>query len=183
MIEPRKAAEPDYGGVAKALHWLIVALLAAQYIIGWTMPGIRRGVQPEGLVSLHLSLGVLVLLIAVLRLIWRLGHPVPPIRDNVPPWQQAAAKVVHILLYLLLFVLPLTGWMNASSRGWNIDLFGVVTLPQILPTGSPLLRSIGELHTPLSYGLLILVGLHLLAALYHHFWLRDRVLVRMLPFG
>ena len=183
MLEKRTAVEPEYGGVAKALHWLTVALLIVQFLVGWTMPGIRRGMQPEGLVSLHLSVGVLILLVVVLRLIWRLGHPVPLVADNIPLWQRYAAQATHALLYLMLFILPLTGWVNASSRAWTINLFGLVTLPQILPADSALLRQIGQIHILLTYALLALIGLHVVAALYHHFWLRDRVLRRMLPFG
>lgn len=181
MLEKRTAREPGYGGVAKALHWLILALLAMQFVIAWTMPAVRRGTQPETLINLHLSMGMLILAIVILRLLWRAGHPVPLDSDAIPLWQHRAAEATHALLYLLLLVLPLMGWVNAASRGWGIDLFGLVTLPPILPTASPLLRQFGQLHTITSYVLLGLVGLHVAAALYHHLWLRDRTLSRMLP--
>lgn len=181
MVRQRTAEPPWYGGVAKALHWLIVAILIAQFAVAWTMPDIHRGTQPGTLINLHLSIGSAIWILGVLRLLWRLRYPVPLIGDNVSLWQQRAAETTHALLYLLLFFLPLMGWANASSRGWAVDVFGVIALPNILPAGSSLGQELGDVHVFASYALLALVGLHVAAALYHHFWLRDRVLARMLP--
>jgi cytochrome b561 len=180
MRDKTTAGEPEYGGIAKALHWLTVTLLLAQFLVAWTMPEIHRGTQPERLIKLHLSFGVIILVVVSLRLLWRFGHPVPLIGDNVPLWQYRGAQATHALFYLLLLGLPLMGWANASARGWTIDLFGLATLPRLLPTDSPLGRALGDIHILTSYALLALVGLHLAAALYHRFWLRDRVLSRML---
>lgn len=183
MLERRIPREADYGSMAKMLHWLILGLLVAQYGVAWTMPEIHRGTQPDELISLHLSIGILILCLIVLRTIWRFSHPLPLIADNVPDWQRLAAQIVHGILYLLLVAMPLMGWANASARGWRMVFFGFVPLPPILPTGSPLGRELGDLHVLASYALLAFVGLHTAAALYHHFWLRDRVLLRMLPGG
>jgi cytochrome b561 len=183
MMSHRESIGLGYGAVAKSLHWLIVLLLVAQFAIAWTMPEIHRGVQPEGLIGFHLSFGTAILAIALVRVLWRLGNPVPLISDNVPRWQYRSAQATHVLLYLLIFVLPLLGWANASYRGWAIDVFGMVKLPPILPEGSVLGRECGDLHIWTSYVLLGVVGLHLAAALYHRLWLRDRVLSRMLPGG
>jgi cytochrome b561 len=172
-----------YGGVAKGLHWLILLLLVVQFGVAWTMPEIHRGTQPEALISLHLTIGMVILTVAALRLLWRVAFPVPLITANVPLWQHRAAQAAHALLYLLLFLLPLMGWANASYRGWKADLVGGITLPPILATGSALGRELGDIHVLTSYVLLGLVGLHAAAALYHHFVLGDRVLVRMLPRG
>lgn len=180
MVEQRTARDPGYGAVAKALHWLILALLIAQYIVAWTMPDIHRGTQPETLINLHMSIGVTVLGLAVLRLIWRVIYPVPLISDNVPLWQQWAARTTHGLLYLILFAMPILGWLAASGRGWVIDLWGA-SVPPLIGPSPQLAGTIGDYHTYISYVLLGLVGLHVLAALYHHFWMRDRVLIRMLP--
>lgn len=169
-----------YGRAHKSLHWLTVALLAVQFAIAWSMPAIHRDTKPEGLISLHLTAGAVILVVMVLRLLWRFGHPVPLIRDQTPLWQQRTAQVTHALLYLLLLLLPVMGWGNASYRGWTIDLFGLVRLPLILPTGSPLGHQLGDVHTVVSYVLLGLIGLHIAAVLYHQFWLRDRIMSRML---
>lgn len=184
MPHGREAAEPGYGGVAMALHWLIVGLLVTQFAIAWTMPAIRRGVEPEGLIDLHLSFGIAIMLLAALRLLWRQTHPVPLIADNVPRWQNEAARSTHAALYLLLFLVPILGWANASARGWKITVFGLFRMPHIWPAGSAFGRGeLGDIHVWGTYALLGLVGLHVLAALYHHLWLRDRVLSRMLPYG
>ncbi|HEV2303274.1 MAG TPA: cytochrome b/b6 domain-containing protein [Stellaceae bacterium] len=184
MLQRRVAREPGYGGVAKGLHWLIVGLLVAQFAVAWTMPAIRRGTQPEGLVGLHLSFGIAIMLLAALRLLWRLYRPVPLLADGVPWWQHRAAQLSHAALYALLFLLPILGWANASARGWKIAVFGLFDMPHIWPAGSAFGRAeLGGIHVWGTYALLGLVGLHVLAALYHHLWLRDRVLSRMLPYG
>lgn len=181
MLKQSTAQPPEYGAVAKGLHWLVALLLAAQFVIALTMPDIHRDTQPVGLIAWHLQLGLVVLLLAVLRLLWRAGHPVPLIRDRVPPWQYRSAQATHVALYVLVPILPVLGWANASSHGWTIDLFGVLQLPQLVPDKSPLGHQLGDVHTLLAYGLLGLIGLHVAAALYHHFWLHDRVLERIRP--
>jgi cytochrome b561 len=169
-----------YGGVAKAFHWLIVVLLVAQFIVAWTMPEIHRGTKPDTLILLHLSLGGLILLSAILRLAWRISHPVEALVDPAHPWEARVAQATHVLLYLLLLVMPVLGWANASARGWSVDLFGVVTLPELLPEGDAFGRQLGDVHVLAAYALLALVGLHAAAALFHHFVRKDQVLSRML---
>jgi cytochrome b561 len=181
MIEKRTAGAPGYGGIAKTLHWLIVALIIVQFGIAWIMPGTRPDSQPETLTNLHLSIGVTIITIALLRVLWRLAHPVPLIADNVPAWQNWIARATHVLLYVLLFLVPMLGWADASSRGWGIGLFGLGTIPPLLPVDGSWTDLFGNLHSFFAYSLLAVAGLHLAAALYHHFWLRDRVLTRMLP--
>ncbi|HVV79187.1 MAG TPA: cytochrome b [Pseudolabrys sp.] len=172
-----------YTGTAKALHWLIVALLIGQFIVAWTMPEIRRDTRPDTLINLHFSIGVIVLAVAILRLLWRFTHPEPPPEDGIPPWQTTSARIVHWLLYLLLFVIPVLGWLNASWRGFPIIMFGL-ELPKLLPTRASGWAWTGDVHSVLAnYALLILVGLHVLAALYHWLIRRDGVLQRMLPGG
>ena len=170
-----------YTGTAKALHWTIVALLIVQFIAAWTMPDIKRDTKPDTLINLHISVGVLILFVAVLRLTWRAGHPEPPPEDGLPPWQVQSARAVHWLLYTLLFVLPVLGWLNASWRGFPVIMFGL-ELPKLLATRAPGGGWTGDGHALLAtYGLLTLVGLHVAAALYHYFIRPDGVLQRMLP--
>ena len=170
-----------YGPMAKTLHWLVFALLAAQFAIAWAMPNIGRNAKAEGLIDLHLSVGTLILLVVVARAAWRLARPVPAISDGTPEWQQRAAAATHVLLYVLLVAVPVLGWANASSRGFPVTLFGLVTLPALLPKGSAFGHWCGDIHTVASYVLLGVVGLHVAAALYHRVVLRDDVLARILP--
>ncbi len=170
-----------YTGTAKSLHWLIVALLIAQFVVAWTMPEIRRDTKPETLINLHISVGVLILVVAVIRLAWRAAQGEPPPQDGLPPWQVLSARVVHWLLYALLFVLPVLGWINASWRGFPVIMFGL-ELPKLVATRAAGWRWTGDVHSLLAnYLLLALVALHVAAGLYHYFIRRDRVLQRMLP--
>jgi len=174
-------ANAHYTGTAKFLHWLIVALLTVQFIVAWTMPHIGRNTPVTTLISLHFTIGVVVLAVAVVRLLWRVTHGEPAPEDGLPPWQTASARVVHWLLYLLLFVVPILGWINASWRGMPVALFGI-ELPKLIATRAPGWQWTGDLHGLLAnYVMLALVGLHVLAALYHRFIRRDGVLQRMLP--
>jgi cytochrome b561 len=102
-----------YTSSAKFLHWLIVILLIVQFIIAWTMPHIGRNTPMSTLISLHFTVGIVILAVAILRLGWRViqGEPTP--LDGVPPWQRQSARVIHWLLYLLLLVVPVLGWINA----------------------------------------------------------------------
>jgi len=170
-----------YGAVAKGLHWLVVALLVAQFALAWTMPDIQRGTKPEGLIAWHLAVGTTILAIAVIRIAWGLTYPIPLLTEGVPPWQRLAARATHVLLNLLLIALPLMGWANASARGWSVRLFGVMPLPALTAVDSPLGRAMGDIHVTTTWILLGVAGLHVAAALYHHFLRRDGVLRRMLP--
>jgi cytochrome b561 len=170
-----------YTFTAKFLHWLIVALLVAQFIVAWTMPHIGRNTPVTTLISLHFSFGIVILAVAIVRLLWRAiqGEPAP--LDGLPPWQVQSARVIHWLLYLLLLVVPVLGWINASWRGMPVVLFGL-ELPKLIGTRAPGWRWTGDVHNLLAnYMMLTLVGLHILAGLYHYFIRRDYVLQRMLP--
>jgi cytochrome b561 len=170
-----------YTGTAKTLHWLILVLLIAQFIFAWTMPAIRRDTPVTTLISLHFTFGIIILAVAIVRLGWRLTHGEPDPEDGLPPWQKYSARVVHWLLYLLLLAVPVLGWINASYRGMPIIMFGL-ELPKLVAARSPGWGWSGDVHVLLAeYGMLTLVGLHVLAALYHYFVRRDGVMQRMLP--
>jgi cytochrome b561 len=168
-----------YGVTTKVFHWLIVVLLVVQVPLGWLMPGVRRGVTPGLAMSLHVSIGMLVLLLIVLRFLWRLTHPLA-LESHLPPWQRLSSELVHWLLYLAVFLMTLTGWFYASVRGWTIWLFGIAPLPRLVEQGSALGRSIGQWHQTIVWILLGLVAVHVLAALVHLFVYKDRVVYRML---
>jgi cytochrome b561 len=173
-----------YTGTAKALHWLILALLIAQFMFAWTMPHIGRNTPVTTLIGLHFSFGVVILAVAVIRLLWRLTHGEPEPEDGLPPWQVASARLIHWLLYILLFVVPVLGWINASWRGMPVSVFGLFEMPKLIATRAAGWGWTGDVHGLLAdYAMLGLVGLHVAAALYHYFVRRDRVLQRMLPEG
>lgn len=167
-----------YGIVARALHWLVVILVVAQFIIGWTMPDVHKDTRPVGLIGWHLGVGTLLITVMVVRIVWRLTHRPTP--EPVLPIFSAASAVTHFLLYTALVVVPLLGWINASSRGWDVRLMGIVPYPGLSATGSSFGHSMGDVHGILAWVLFALICLHVAAALFHHFVLRDDVLHRML---
>jgi cytochrome b561 len=172
-----------YTGTAKALHWTIVVLLIAQFIFAWTMPHIGRDTPVSTIISLHFTFGVIILTVAIVRLMWRATHGEPAPLDGIPPWQVQSARILHWLLYVLLFVIPILGLLNANWRGMPIVMFGL-ELPTVLAKRAPGWGWTGDVHGLLAnYALLALVGLHVAAALYHYFVRRDGVLQRMLPGG
>ena len=175
------AKSSSYTGTAKLLHWTIVVLLIVQFIIAWTMPDIQRDTKPERLISLHFTFGIMILLVAIVAGLAAVhGEPKP--HDGMPPWQTTSARVVHWLLYALLFVLPILGWLNASWRGFPVSMFGSFNMPKLIATRAPGWGWTGDVHVLLAnYGMLTLVGLHVRLALYHYFMRRDGVLQRMLP--
>ncbi len=179
MTEPIELK--NYDSVAKLLHWSIVLLLAVQYAVAWTMPEIHRDMRAEGLISLHLSIGTVILLIMLLRLAWRLFHPIPLATEGFPVWQVRGAYIAHLSLYGLLIAMPALGWANANARGWDVTLFGVFGLPRLVEAHSSIGHLAGDIHTVLAYAALGIIGLHIAGALYHHFRLGDGTLARMLP--
>ncbi len=183
MIEERNATQPGYGAVAKWLHWLIFLLLIVQFCSAWIMPHIGRNTAPTASINIHFTFGTIILVLILFRLVWRVGHRVPLLNDGVPRWQNILARATQDLLYLLLIILPFMGWVNASAHNLSINFFNAFELPRFPGPQSWAVHEFGELHTKAAYTILVLIGLHVLAALYHHFWMRDRVLTRMLPGG
>lgn len=182
VVEVQAANAPvSYDPVAKTLHWLTALLVVAQFIVAWTMPAIHRGVKPVGLIQWHLVIGSSLLIVVVLRLVWRLTHRPPPAAAGLPRWQRQTAAITHWALYVLLLAVPLTGWAAASVRPWVVRAFGVLSLPQILPPGARIGFEIGDYHGGILVWTLFSVAvLHVLSALHHRFTLRDKVLSRML---
>lgn len=173
------AAEAPYSPIAKLFHWLVVALVVIQFTIAWTMPDIHRGTPPVGLIGWHLSVGASILAIAVMRLSWRFSHPAPAPPDDLPTVVALLSRGTHFALYALMIILPIMGWANASARGWAVRIFGVIPLPQIVQTASPLGRRMGNIHATTAIIFVALIVLHVSGALYHALILRDRVLRRM----
>ena len=170
-----------YGATAKSLHWLVFALVAAQFVVAFSMPNIGRDTVPATLINLHMSIGATILVVIVVRWMWRIGHPVPVAAGDLPAWERRVARTTHGLLYVLLAVDPLLGWANASARDWKITLFGVVPLPHIVAPQARAGQIAGDVHVIIAWVLLALIGMHVTGALYHYFIRRDRILQRMLP--
>ncbi|MBX7199237.1 MAG: cytochrome b [Rhodospirillaceae bacterium] len=172
--------DTSYGLPAQALHWLMAVLLAAQYAVGELMPHISGRTPNQGLVAWHIVLGGVILGALLVQAVWRVTHPVRQL-DTLPAWQQKLARAAHAGLYALTAAITLLGWAAASFRGWDVPLFGLLALPALAAKGTPWAHTAGDVHVVLVYVLAGVIALHVAAALYHHFGLRDRVLTRMLP--
>jgi cytochrome b561 len=170
----------SYNNTARSLHWLILVLLVVQFAVAWTMQDIHRDTKPVGLIAWHLSIGVIILLVMLVRLGWR-SVTVPPPPAHLPPFLRLLSRMTHFLLYAILIVLPLLGWINANARGWTVWFLGVIPLPALLVPESSWGTEMGDVHQIVAYLLLGAAALHVLGALYHQFFLRDATLRRMLP--
>ena len=174
--------KPDrYGGVAQALHWIVAILVLVAFIYG---PGgsEERVYSParDADRQLHETLGLLVFSVTILRVIWRMLSDRPdPLM--VPRWMGIASSLVQGALYGLLFAVPLTAVAGAWLEGHSLTLLGNVPIPPLLPESHELGERVAEFHTWLGDAIMWLAGLHALAAIYHHFVLRDGVLLSMLP--
>jgi cytochrome b561 len=170
----------QYGITAKIFHWLIVALLMVQYPIGWLMPDLHRNVQPGAPMTFHMSFGITILALIMLRFLWRLTHPVAP-ESSLPPWQRLSSEAVHWLLYALVLATTISGWLFASFRGWSVSVFYLFPLPMLASDNTEAGEAIDGLHQAMEWALLVVIGLHVAAALAHLFIYRDRVMQRILP--
>ena len=173
-------ARLEYGTTAKVLHWLVAALVVVQYLIGWLMPDIHGGMKPGDAMTLHISIGFTILVLVVLRLGWRLAHPVAP-ESSLPPWQRLSAEAMHWLLYVLMLATTTTGWLFASFRGWSISFFYLAPMPMLASGNAETVKIIDGLHQAMEWALLVVIGIHVAVALAHIFIYRDRIMQRMLP--
>lgn len=171
-----------YSKTAILLHWLIALLIVAAFALGWTMISIP-GITPTKLqyFSWHKWIGVTVLGLAAVRLLWRLMRRPPAYPDAMPPWQKTAASLLHGLLYVLMFAVPLSGYFYSLAAGVPIVYLGVVPLPVLIDPNPELKIVLKQAHLLLTKVLLAIVCVHVAAALKHHFIDRDGVLKRMLP--
>jgi cytochrome b561 len=175
------AAAARYGGVAQALHWLVAALVLSQFGLGWTMSDLPLSQLKFDLYQLHKSLGLTIFALVVVRLAWRLRHPPPPLPASLPAWERAAARINHGLFYALLLVQPLIGLLQSNAANFPVVVWGVLPLPALIGSDEALGETLVEVHQTVAAVLLVLIALHVAAALRHHFLLKDDVLRRMLP--
>jgi len=189
-------ASHRYTIVAILLHWLMALLIVWQIWVGIWMSGAIEDPATQAAAydafQFHKSLGLTLLVLAVLRLLWRLTHRFPPLPAHLPAWQQVAARLSHILLYAFIVLIPLTGWLYVST-GWNSAMgmafqvptiwFGLFEWPHIPGIeGSSALADVAiEMHQVMAFALIGLLVVHVAAALKHHFGDRDYVLWSMLP--
>jgi cytochrome b561 len=167
-----------YDGVFRTLHWVILVLVLLQYGSKLLPPGTLSFSEAQ-LNAWHLAIGPTILLLMLVRLVWRLTHPVPPPPADLPPLLQAVSRLTHWGFYALLIVLPLLGWVSANAYGARPTLLGVVPLPSLAGQDKAYGEAIGRLHGLFAWALLALLAAHVAGALYHAVVKRDGVVRRM----
>jgi cytochrome b561 len=171
----------SWGALAKLLHWTVAALVFAQIALGWAAASWRLSPTKLDLFVWHKSTGMLVLALMVVRVAWRLANPTPVLPARMPRWERRAARASHALLYLLGFLLPLTGWVVGSAAGIPFRMFRLFPVPALLAPDKAIADAVAGLHLTLSIVLSLLLVAHVGAALRHHYLHRSDVLARMLP--
>jgi cytochrome b561 len=178
---PFRNTHDRFGVVAKTFHWLTLLLLVGSFTLAISMVDLPLSPRKLELYSWHKWCGVTIFLLVILRLAWRLGNPVPALPAGTPAWQQRLARLSHAGLYTLLLVMPVTGWIMSSALNLPVVYLGLVHIPSPFGVDRALGEAMKSVHQMLAMALLVLIAVHVAAALYHHFILRDDVLRRMLP--
>src|SRR6202453_5384934 len=178
---PNQSPPNRYSAVAQGFHWLIAALIVVQFTLAWSADDLPLGARKLALLARHKSFGMTILMLAVLRLLWRLRNPPPSLPSGMTPMERSLARATHIAFYVLLFAMPLTGWLMSSAKNYSGSWFGVFPRPNLIAKNETAFNLLRSTHHLLSYALFAIAVLHVLAALKHHFWDKDPVLLRMLP--
>jgi cytochrome b561 len=169
-----------WGSLARFFHWCVALLVLVQVALGLTAAGWRLSPLKLDLFVWHKSLGFLILLLVVLRLLWRLANPTPVLPEGLSGIERMAARASHGLFYVLLIALPINGWVINSAANVPFSIFWLIPLPSIVAPDRVLAGNAENAHFVLFSVLTLLVMVHAGAALRHHFVKRDSVLRRML---
>ena len=175
-------SQDSYGFIPQALHWAVVVLVILAWALGTFDDVFPKGPARAAALFVHISAGLAVIAFVAVRLLWRIGDPPPrPEKTPLGTWMDRAGQLAHYVLYALLIAVPVAGAVVQFARGDALPLFGLSDIPSPWLANRAFARSAKEVHEVLANALVILAGLHAAAALVHHWILRDRTLVRMLP--
>jgi cytochrome b561 len=158
-------------------------LIITQVVLALVAEDLPLGMKKLAVLARHKSVGITILMLAVVRLGWRLSHRESPVLPpTLKPYERVLAHFTHVGLYVLLFAMPITGWIMSSARNFPVSWFNVFQLPDLVAPNKALYDAMVTTHGALALALGIIVALHVLGALKHHFVMKDDVLRRMLPF-
>lgn len=178
-----KVANTDtsWGALAKFFHWLIAMLIFTQFALGWTAVSWRVSPTKLNLFVWHKSTGMLILVLVLLRLLWRLLNRTPALPADTPAWERTVAHASHALLYVLMIAMPLVGWVINSAAAIPFSIFWQIPLPALVAPDKHTAELAALVHLSLFVMLATLLVLHIGAALRHHFVKKNNLLIRMLP--
>jgi cytochrome b561 len=171
-----------YTGVSITLHWLIATVILGTFLLAHYMTDLQLSPVKLKLYSYHKWIGVTIFMLVLIRLGWRFGHRPPPPPPSMPAWQHSAATIAHFFLYALTLAIPISGWLMSSASGFQVVYLGLLRLPDLLTKDKGMAEQLKQLHEALNWLMVLVVALHVVAALKHHLVDRDDVLRRMLPF-
>jgi len=168
----------SYGFVSKNFHWIMAVIILFNFTLGYFMGDLDKGPLRFFIFNLHKSLGILVLVLIILRLFWRLINLVPaPLSQNY--LLNKLSKAVHYFFYFILLVVTFSGWTYSSARGGPINVFGLFSVPALVEKNDEIAKIARNIHTLSVYIFIAFVVVHILASLYHHYFLKDKTLKRM----
>jgi len=176
----RKNTDTAWGSIARSFHWLLAILILGQLVLGKVAEATRLSPLKLDLFVWHKSIGVTILALVMLRLAWRIGNPPPAPPAATPRWETNVARTGHTLLYVLMFAVPLSGWWISDSSRIPFKAYWAVPMPDFLAVDGSMQEIAEGVHYVLTIILLVVVIMHIAAALRHHFWLRNEILRRML---
>ena len=174
-----KNTEKEYGSISKIFHWTVLVLVIVMLAIASQSTELPSGPEKLELILLHASFGLLLLFVLSARLIWRWLNITPAKMPHIPLWQHVISRTVHYGLYLMLFVQIFNGMARFATAGYKVPFFGLFEVGFPMQKDEAMNELIGDLHGIFPIVILVLLGIHILAALYHHFWLKDHTLRRM----
>lgn len=179
---PIRNTTARWGAIAQSFHWIIVALVITQFVLATQYNSLPLSMAKLAVISRHKSVGLTIFGLAALRLLWRFMNPTPPLPNTLKPYERVLANITHFALYALILVMPITGWIMSSARNFPVSWFNLFQLPDLVGQNRALYDVMHTTHDVLAFTLVGVATLHLLAALKHHFVLKDDTLKRMLPF-
>ncbi|MHB1947948.1 MAG: cytochrome b [Gammaproteobacteria bacterium] len=177
---PFRNTKFQYGSITKFLHWLIAFLVVFMLCIGYLMQEINNKIVFAQVINIHKLTGLTILTLMIIRAFWALFNPKPVLPENTPMWQHYAERGLHLLFYIVLIMMPIAGWIMSVAAGHNPKLFSwEITLPIVKSKNMAMLFE--GIHNALAIVLIIMISIHVIAALYHLLYKKDNILRRMLP--
>jgi cytochrome b561 len=171
----------SYSGISKFFHWIMMLALMVLIPVGFYMENLPLSPEKLKLYSWHKWMGITFLVMVGFRLAWKVLTPQPKPLPG-PTWQHMAASVTHALMYALMVIIPLSGWIMSSAKGFPTVWFGILPLPDLVGKDEWIGQCLEDIHGPLAMSLVFLVMIHVLAVLKHRFIDKDNTLSRMMPF-
>ncbi len=172
----------NYGVITKLFHWIMAIIIIGMIVLGQYMPDLEVGPQKQSLYRLHKSFGTLILILVAFRILWRARNITPALPANTSRFERLGANASHYALYFLMVYMPIVGWLMSSAAGSPVSFFGIFTLPNLVSANKELMGLFKDMHAIGGNLFIAVIGLHFAAGLFHHFYKKDDVLKKMLPF-